>query len=224
MPDRVVQRLAADRPRRRSSGSSSTNDYDPRRLLTHPRADPGGVRPPAGRRAPAHQPLDRRLVQRDLRHRHLLPAPGLRARARRRRSACAAARRARCWAAAVSATRSSTRSARTSAGSRPTARCASWRPTAAARAATSRCVTVDGQPAAGHDRRQTARIAGRVAAREQRQGGKARHGTTMNILPATQGHADASCSRAPASTTPDGTSPRPRRPAPGRPGRRRHQP
>ena len=49
------------------------HDYDPQAPAAHPRGDPGRVRPPAGRRAPAHQPPDRRLVQRDLRHRQLLP-------------------------------------------------------------------------------------------------------------------------------------------------------
>ena len=44
-----------------------------------PRGDPGGVRPPAGRGAEADQPEDRRLVRDDLRHRHVLPPPAVRA-------------------------------------------------------------------------------------------------------------------------------------------------
>ena len=62
-------------------------DADPRRVRPRPggdardpRGDPGGVRLPAGRRAQAHQPEDRRLVRDDLRHRDLLQPPALRAR------------------------------------------------------------------------------------------------------------------------------------------------
>ena len=114
-----------------------TNDYDPRRTAGHPRGDPGAVRLPARRGAAAHQPLDRRLVQRDLRHRDLVPEPRLRARPRvgDRPVPVRDVRDAR--ARAACATRSSRRWARTSAGSRPMARCASWPPIAAARAATS---------------------------------------------------------------------------------------
>ena len=56
-----------------------------------PRGGPGRVRPPAGRRAQADQPPDRRVVRDDLRHRQLLPPPPLRA-DRARRSPSAAAR------------------------------------------------------------------------------------------------------------------------------------
>ena len=44
-------------------------DHDPAQMLADPRGDPGGVRLPAGRRAQADQPADRRLVRDDLRHR-----------------------------------------------------------------------------------------------------------------------------------------------------------
>ena len=54
-------------------------DHDPARMLGDPRGDPGGLRLPAGRRAQAHQPRDRRVVRDDLRHRELLRAPALRA-------------------------------------------------------------------------------------------------------------------------------------------------
>ena len=50
------------------------NDYDPRRLLTILEASAGRVRTPAGGGDPAHQPLHRRVVQRDLRHRHVVSA------------------------------------------------------------------------------------------------------------------------------------------------------
>ena len=50
------------------------------------------VRPPAGRRAPAHRPPDRRLVQRAVRHRDQLSAPALRAAHGAHWSRCAAAR------------------------------------------------------------------------------------------------------------------------------------
>ena len=65
--------LAAARrhPRRRGLPAA------PRRR--HPGADAGGLRTPARGRAPAHRPPDRRLVQRAVRHRHLVPAPALRA-------------------------------------------------------------------------------------------------------------------------------------------------
>ena len=55
------------------------HDYDPKALLADPRGDAGGVRLPAGRRAQAHQPRDRRLVRVHLRHRELLPPPPVRA-------------------------------------------------------------------------------------------------------------------------------------------------
>ena len=73
-----------------------------------PRGDTGAVRLPAGRGAPAHQPLDRRLVQRDLRHRHFVSEPRLRAGPRLGDRPVPVRRRARCSAAAASATRSST--------------------------------------------------------------------------------------------------------------------
>ena len=92
VPDRTFDAFAA-------ASTSAPLDAHPRatrtttraRLLTHPGADPGRLRTPAGRRAPAHQPLDRRLVQRDLRHRHQSTRTCASSRRRPRRSACAAA-------------------------------------------------------------------------------------------------------------------------------------
>ena len=59
-------------------------DHDPAQMLADPRGDPGRLRLPAGRRAQADQPEDRRLVRDDLRHRDLLQPPAVRARRRRR--------------------------------------------------------------------------------------------------------------------------------------------
>ena len=49
-----------------------------------PRGDPDRLRLPAGRRAQAHQPCDRRVVRADLRDRHLLRATSASSRQRRR--------------------------------------------------------------------------------------------------------------------------------------------
>ena len=117
----------------------------PASALSDHGADAGGLRPPARRGAPAHRPPDRRLVQRALRHRDLVPAPALRAAERPTSCASAAARSARCSGVAASSQRSASISAPTSAASAPTAPCASRRPTAAASPRGSPRVEVDGQ-------------------------------------------------------------------------------
>ena len=71
------------------------HEYDPRRLLSILEDTQAEYGTPAGGGDPAHQPRNRCLVQRDLRHRDVIPEPGLRARPCRRRSASAAVRRAR---------------------------------------------------------------------------------------------------------------------------------
>ena len=103
-----------------------------------PRTRSGAVRLPAGRRSSAHQPLDRRLVQRDLRHRDVVFEHDLRARPglRDRPVPVPDVRDARRGPYPRRARAAS--SARTSAGSLPMARCASSRPIVAARATTSR--------------------------------------------------------------------------------------
>ena len=55
------------------------HDYDPEGPAGDPRGDAGGVRLPPGRGAQAHLPGHGRLVRDDLRHRHLLPPPPVRA-------------------------------------------------------------------------------------------------------------------------------------------------
>ena len=130
--------------------------FRPRSALRILEADPGRLRAPAGRSAPAHRVPDGCLVQRAVRHRHELPAPALRDARPRTSSRCAAARSARCWAGAPCWPPCGSSSRPTSAASRPTARCASRRPTAAASPATTPRVIVDGSVAAprdGHGRR-----------------------------------------------------------------------
>ena len=215
VPDRAFDAFAAHRPRRRS-----TRILAARGLRPAPRCWPswsGPRTPTATCRWPrsSTSPPDRRLVQRALRHRHLLPAPALRAAERPRRRASAAARSARCWAAAGCWPRSGSTSARTSAASARTARCASRRPTAAASPRAAPRVVVDGERAAARRRAADAATHRRRAARRTSpRGGRPEHAhpagraaTGPSILLARAGGRR----RAPASR-------RPRRPAPGRPG------
>ena len=73
VPGPAYEHFDADRPgagRRHPRGARPRPGADAR----DPRGDPGGLRLPAGRRAQADQPADRRLVRDDLRHRHATTA------------------------------------------------------------------------------------------------------------------------------------------------------
>ena len=113
VPDTGLRALRADRPDGRSTTILEELRPRPEADAPDPRGDPGGLRPPAGRRAQADQPEDRRVVRDDLRHRLVLPPPPVRA-ARRRRDQAARARRA----AAVARRPTSPASTRRSAAGR----------------------------------------------------------------------------------------------------------
>ena len=148
VPDATFTRLAADRPRRRSTRSSSTRtttragccaSWSGRRTRTatcrSPRSSTSATRPaPGTARSTASPPS----------YPHLRFEPG---RATEvgvcRCPTCTLLGGGRIRAALVEALGTDV------GGVSPTARCASWPPTAAARAATSRCVTVDGQAQPG---------------------------------------------------------------------------